>query len=73
MHQTHFSQKIPYGGFSQIRSHICNKTLIGGGSEDQASTTLIKLALVHTCRYTADLSTFAMEKLPGLKPQVAVN
>ena len=22
MHQTQFSQKIPYGGFSQIRSHI---------------------------------------------------
>ena len=27
MHQTQFSQKIPYGGFSQIRSHIllCEK------------------------------------------------
>ena len=22
MHQTHFSEKIPYGGFSQIRSHM---------------------------------------------------
>ena len=22
MHQTQFSQKIPYGGFSQIRSHM---------------------------------------------------
>ena len=22
MHQTQFSEKIPYGGFSQIRSHI---------------------------------------------------
>ena len=24
MHQTQFSEKIPYGGFSQIRSHIGN-------------------------------------------------
>ena len=24
MHQTQFSEKIPYGGFSQIRSHIRN-------------------------------------------------
>ena len=23
MHQTQFSEKIPYGGFSQIRSHLC--------------------------------------------------
>ena len=22
MHQTQFSEKIPYGGFSQIRSHL---------------------------------------------------
>ena len=27
MHQTQFSEKIPYGGFSQIRSHII---LFGG-------------------------------------------
>ena len=24
MHQTQFSEKIPYGGFSQIRSHMLN-------------------------------------------------
>ena len=28
MHQTQFSQKIPYGGFSQIRSHIVSSLVL---------------------------------------------
>ena len=27
MHQTQFSEKIPYGGFSQLRSHMCKLAL----------------------------------------------
>ena len=30
MHQTQFSEKIPYGGFSQIRSHILFMQFIVG-------------------------------------------
>ena len=39
MHQTQFSQKIPYGGFSQIRSHIVIIFMINADSSDEFEDT----------------------------------
>ena len=43
MHQTQFSEKIPYGGFSQIRSHF-SATSHGKGACDCLGETVKRLA-----------------------------
>ena len=40
MHQTQFSEKIPYGGFSQIRSQIMNNENFAGFSKWHAAVML---------------------------------
>ena len=54
MHQTQFSQKIPYGGFSQIRSHILSDKM----------TELYLLFYSHVLHYFVRLNLFLQREEP---------
>ena len=43
MHQTQFSEKIPYGGLSQIRSQICKLRFYYGYTEKDENDEIIRI------------------------------
>ena len=69
MHQTRFSEKIPYGGFSQIRSHIqCNQAREQNffiSEFEPILTHKIKSIIDKSLKFGTNLLRYTLHKLIG--------
>ena len=67
MHQTQFSEKIPYGGLSQIRSQICKLRFYYGYTEKDENDETIRIYYHNAQKKYFQLSSFSLYEKSSYK------